>query len=286
MEATSRRAAGSAWVGAARGEDPRTMKITPLLLAAAIGCGATAAGAQATSAHHPHPVVVPAQPGQSQIDPQAVQALVKMSAYLRTLQGFQVDMQTQRDDVDVYGQLITLDGAATYKVRRPDGLTISMTTPTMTRRYVYDCKTVTVFDPNTGYFAKIAAPGTIRETLAMAADKYGVELPLADLFTWSEGDDRTKALTAAHFIGKAEVNGQAANHYAFRQPGIDWQIWIADGDKPVPLRAVIVASDDPARPQFQADLTWDTNAQFAQAEFAFTPPANARQIQIHPLAER
>jgi hypothetical protein len=288
MDATSFEAAG--FLEPMR-KGARTMRLATLLLAAALGCGAvtaqavTAQAATATAAH-PHPVVVPQQPGQNMVEPQAVEALVKMSAYLRTLQNFQVTLQTQRDDVDVYGQLITLGGTATYRVRRPDGLTIDMATPEMTRHYVYDGKTVTIFDPGTGYFAKIPAPGTIRETLDMAAEKYGVELPLADLFTWSEGDGRAKSLTSAHFIGKTDVNGVAANHYAFRQPGIDWQIWIADGDKPAPLRAVIVASDDPARPQFQADLAWDMAPQFAQDTFAFTPPASARQIQIHPLAER
>lgn len=264
------------------------MRLATLLLTAALGCGVVGAAQAASPAAtaHPHPVVVPAQQGQAQVDPQAVQALAKMSAYLRTLQNFQIAMQTQRDDVDVYGQLITLDGQANYKVRRPNGLAIDLASPTMNRQYVYDGKTVTVFDPKTGYFAKIQAPATLHETLEMAEDKYGVELPLADLFTWTEGDDRARDLTSAHFIGQAQVNGQTANHYAFRQPGVDWQIWIADGDKPAPLRVVIVASDDPARPKFQADLTWDTAPQFADNAFAFTPPANARQIQIHPLAER
>lgn len=259
------------------------MKITPLLLATALACVPLVSEAATAPAR---PAAAPAQPSQSQVDPQAVDALMKMSAYLRTLQNFQVTLQTQRDDVDVYGQLITLGGAATYKVRRPNGLTIDMASPQRTRHYVYDGKSITVFDPKTGYFATVPAPGTIRETLAMAQDKFGVELPLADLFTWSEGDNRVNALTAAHFIGKTDVNGVAANHYAFRQPGVDWQIWIADGDRPAPLRAVIVASDDPARPQFQADLAWDTTPQFAADAFAFTPPASAKQIRINPLAQR
>ena len=71
-----------------------------------------------------------------------------------------------------------------------------------------------------------------------------------------------------------------AQHFAFRQPGVDWQIWIAKGEKPAPLRVVIVASDDPARPQFEADLTWDTAPQFAADTFMFTPPANAKAIPI------
>jgi hypothetical protein len=254
------------------------------MLAAALGCGAV--GARAETKHAATHPVAASQPAPAQVEPGAIDALAKMSAYLRTLEAFQVSLQSWRDDVDVYGQLITLSGDATYKVRRPDAMTIDLASPAMTRRYVYDGKTVTVFDPKTGYYAKIQAPSTIRATLDLAEQKYGVSLPLADLFTWAEGDDRAKAQTSAHYVGKVQIGGQSANQYAFRQPGIDWQVWIADGDKPLPLRVAITASKDPARPKFEADLTWDAAPQFAQDTFVFTPPANARAIDIHPIAER
>ncbi len=260
------------------------MKITTLMLAAALGCGALCAGA-ATQPAAAQPAAA-AQATPAQVEPAAVEALAKMSAYLRSLPAFQITLRTQRDDVDVYGQLITLSGEATYKVRRPDAFAIDLALPSKTRQYVYDGKTVAVYDPKTGYYAKFQAPSTIGATLQLASDKYGVTLPLQDLFTWTEGDARAQALTSAHFVGKDQVGDQAANQYAFRQPGIDWQIWIADGDKPAPLRVVIVASDDPARPQFEADLAWDTAPQFAQDAFVFTPPANARLIDIHPIATR
>jgi hypothetical protein len=44
----------------------------------------------------------------------------------------------------------------------------------------------------------------------------------------------------------------------------------------MPLRVLIVASKDPARPQFRADLSWNTAPQFAPAAFSFVPPKNAR----------
>ena len=75
------------------------------------------------------------------------------------------------------------------------------------------------------------------------------------------------------------INGVETQQYIFRQPGIDWQIWIAKGDKPAPVRVVVVASEDPARPQFQADLTWDTTPQFAADSFVFTPPAEAWNVK-------
>jgi hypothetical protein len=255
------------------------MKIAILITAAALGCGAIDAQAAGQPAS-----ATSAQPAPAQVEPGAVDALSKMSAYLRSIPAFQITLQTQRDDVDIYGQLITLSGEATYKVRRPDAFAIDVALPTMTRQYFYDGKTVTVYDPGPKYYAKYEAPATIRATLELAVQKYGATVPLEDLFTWGEGDARAKLLTSAHFVGKTRVAGQSANHYAFRQPGIDWQIWIADGDKPAPLRVVIVAADDPARPQFEADLSWDTAPQFAADAFVFTPPADARSIPIRPVA--
>jgi hypothetical protein len=251
----------------------------PIILAAVLGCGAAAAYA----ASQPAPATASAQPDATPVESAAVDALVKMSAYLRSIPTFQITMQTQRDDVDVYGQTITLSGEATYKVRRPDSFAVNLALPSRTRQYVDDGKTVTVYDPTSGYYAKFQAAPTIRETLQLASDKYGATLPLQDLFTWTEGDAREKALTSAHFIGKTQIGNQAANHYAFRQPGRDWQIWIADGDKPAPLRVSVVDSTDPAKPKFEADLTWDTTPQFGQDAFVFTPPANAKAIDIKPL---
>ena len=109
-------------------------------------------------------------------------------------------------------------------------------------------------------------------------------MPLDDLFTWDRGESDHKNLTSAHVVGPAKVAGRDTMQYAFRQPGIDWQIWIATGDKPLPLRVEIVASDDPARPRFEAELTWDTAVTFAADTFAFTPPANAKQIPIRSVA--
>jgi hypothetical protein len=206
-----------------------------------------------------------------------------MSSYLRSLQAFQISLQTQRDDVDVNGQLITLSGGATYSVRRPDGLSIDLAMPTMSRQYFYDGKTVTVFDPKTKYFARFDAPPQIGPELLATFDKYGVPLPLADLFTWTEGDPRTAALTSAHYVGKAVINGRNASHYAFRQSGVDWQIWIANGDRPEPLRVALVDRSDPARPKFQADLNWNLNPQFSRYAFNFRPPPNARMIRIRPV---
>jgi hypothetical protein len=222
----------------------------------------------------------PAPATASQIEPGALQALARMSAYLRTNNAFQVTSSTQRDEVDDYGQTVTLIGQTTYKVKSPNAFDIEVADGGTTRNYIYDGKSVTVFDPKTSFYARFNAPPTIRQTLDDAGARFGITVPLDDLFHWDQGDDGAKRLTSAHFVGKANVAGQEADQYAFRQPGVDWQIWIASGAKPFPLRVVIVASDDPARPRFQSDLAWDTTPKFAADTFVFTPPPGAKAIPI------
>jgi hypothetical protein len=238
---------------------------------------ALAAGAPMAASVRHHAAAHAAAPT---VEPEAVAALARMSAYLRTNPTFEVKLAIQRDDVDAYGQILTFNGLTTYKVRAPDGLNIEVSDDQGTKQYIYDGKSVTVFDPKTGFYAHFAAPPTIRATLEEAETKYGIVVPLADLFRWGQDGDQASQLTSAHYVETTQVDGQEADHYAFRQDGVDWQIWIATGDKPLPLRVVIVPSDDPARPQFEADLTWDVSPQFAADTFVFTPPPQARAIPI------
>ena len=214
------------------------------------------------------------------VEPGSVQALHAMSAYLRAIPTFSVKMDTERDEVDDYGQLLTFTGGTTYRVKSPDGFNMEFAEGDKVRSYIYDGKSVTMLDPATGYYTVFKAPGTIRQTLDLAAEKYGLTVPLDDLFHWDQGEDPAKALISGHYVGPARVNGQDAEHYAFRQKSVDWQIWIAKGDKPLPLRVVIVGATDPARPQFEANLVWDTAPQFTAETFVFTPPANAKMIPI------
>jgi hypothetical protein len=261
-------------------------------LAASASLAATAAP-PATAAAPPAPakavapvkkVVKPAAP-KGVVEPGAAQALRAMSAYLRTLPTFKVTMTTERDEVDDFGQLLTFTGETTYQVKLPDAFAIDVVEGSKTRQYVYDGKSVTMYDPVTGYYAVFKAPPTIRATLDAAADKYGITVPFDDLFHRDQDEAQEKALTSGHYVGTAKVNGQDAEQYAFRQAGVDWQIWLAKGDKPAPLRVVIVASDDPARPQFEANLAWDTAAQFAADTFVFTPPANAKMIPLRTAGQ-
>ena len=76
------------------------------------------------------------------------------------------------------------------------------------------------------------------------------------------------------------MNGVTCEQYAFRQPGTDWQVWIQDGDFPLPLKVVITTTTDEARPQHETVYTWNLAPSYTDLAFAFTPPSDAKKISF------
>lgn len=214
------------------------------------------------------------------VDPKAVAALNAMGSYLRGLKQFSVRADTTLDLVMDDGQKLEFPGTVDYKVRAPNGLRIDVKSDRKEREMYYDGKTLTVYAPRMKYYASVEAPPTIHDLMTKANDQYGIELPLADLFLWGTDADQSKALKSAIFVGPARIGGTVTEQYAFRQDGVDWQVWVEAGDKPLPRRLVITTTDDPSLPQYAATLTWNTAAQFKDSSFAFTPAKDAKRIKL------
>jgi hypothetical protein len=264
---------------------------SPLTLAAALTLTLAAAGAVAqqpatpsvsvkpTSPYRSH-TYTPAQPQTSKIDPAATSALQRMGQYMTTLTAFEITGRNSLDLVTNDGQNIEVQGTTNYKVRRPNQLVIDVKTDAKDRRFIFDGSTFTVYSPTKKMYAQVAAPGTIRDLLTKASDQYGVDLPLADLFKWADGGAAAANLQSAMVVDEADVEGVATDHYAFRQNDVDWQVWIAKGDQPLPRKIVITDRSDPAMPQYSAVLNWNLSPQFDAQTFAFSPGPDAQRIQI------
>jgi hypothetical protein len=218
----------------------------------------------------------------SLIEPRALQALDRMSAYLRTQQKFAMSAQTSLDLVTQDGQRIQVDGTTDYKVRRPAGFVIQVNTDAKKRTFIYDGKQFTLYAPELGYYATVDAPATNLAVLDTIESKFGIDLPLKDLFLWNDpsSGQKREQITSAFLVGPAMIDGVATEQYAFRGPRADWQIWIEKGDRPLPRKVVIVDRTDPALPAYTAKMSWTLNPTFAENEFTFTPAAGAKSIRL------
>ena len=215
------------------------------------------------------------------IEDSALDALREMSDYLQTAKTLEIRSMGSLDVVTNDGQRIQLDGSTNYKIRRP-GFVIDYSSDIKDRRFIYDGKTFTIYSPKLGFYASAPAPATNREVLDTVFAKFGVALPLEELFRWGEesGAARLQALKSAYEVGPATIDGVPTDHYAFREADVDWEIWIQQGDQPLPRKLVIVDRSDPARPTFTSRLTWTVNPTFTDADFTFVPDANAKRIQL------
>jgi len=209
-----------------------------------------------------------------------------MSAYLATLPQVELTSRTSLDVVTVQGERIQLDGTVRYKIKRPNAFVISLDTDRKKRTYYYDGKQFTVFAPELGFYATVDAPPTIRQTLDALEAKFGIELPLEDLFRWNDPTDNPAAnLKSGFYVGTATIDGVATDHYAFRQAKVDWQIWIQKGPQPLPLKVVIVDQIDPANPAYVARLSWNVSPTLAADEFTYQPAKDAKRIQMAEVAK-
>src|SRR2546423_6325485 len=115
------------------------------------------------------------------IDSDAMAALDKMGAYLRTLKAFQIRSTTSREEVLDDGQKIQRDGIVDLLVQRPDRLRAEISSDLQHRMFFYDGKAFTIWARRVNYYATVPAPATLAELADRLENRYGIEVPLADL---------------------------------------------------------------------------------------------------------
>ncbi|MBK8322269.1 MAG: DUF2092 domain-containing protein [Betaproteobacteria bacterium] len=213
-------------------------------------------------------------------EPEALEALAAMGKYLRSLKQFAVHADTTGDQVLENGQKVQFAGTVDYKVRQPDRLRADVRTDRVHRQFFYDGATLTQYAPKLKLYGAVKVPATIDATLQVAADELGITLPLADMFYWGTPKSGVDALVGATFVGKAMMGGVDCDHYAFRQADVDWQVWIAHGDKPLPMKLIVTTLEESSQPQFTSVLKWDTKSVFGEMPFRFSAPRDAHRIGI------
>jgi hypothetical protein len=218
------------------------------------------------------------------VEPEAMAALQKMGTYLRSLKAFQVDAAISDEVVLVDGEKVQFDGVTNILARLPDRLRIDVNSDRRDRLWLYDGKQFTMFARRVNYYATVPAPPTIAQLADELDEKYGLNLPLEDLFRWGGPQSNDTDLTSAMAIGPSEIGGVTCGHYAFRQQGLDWQVWIQLGDYPLPRKLVLTTTTDEARPQYVAVFTWNLAPSFDEAAFTFVPPKGAGRVVLADMS--
>ncbi len=221
------------------------------------------------------------------IDPDALQILKGMTDYLGSQQTFAMHTENTYEDVLETGQKIQFGFSSSIVVQRPNKLRAERSDGQASRLFIYDGETLAMYDKGHDLFASVTAPDNIDDTLFFARDELDLVPPTGDMIFSNAFELLTASITSGFVVGKTVIDGVSCDHLAFTTPVVDWQVWIADGDKPLPYKYVLTTRDDPAQPQFVTMISnWNTDPKITKGTFEFEPPATAIEIDIVRVAGR
>ena len=215
------------------------------------------------------------------VEPEALKILKKMTDYMGGLEKFSLNAENMVEDVLESGQKIQYDFTTHVQIQRPDRLRAERTGDLLRQTVIYDGATLTVSDPEKGYYATTEAPDNLDDMLHFARDTLDIVPPTGDMIYTNAYELLTSGLTEGFVVGKSVVGGVRCDHLAFRTPVVDWQVWISDGEKPLPHKYVLTTMDDPAHPQYLVLMSnWNTHTAFAPGRFQFTAPEGAMETEF------
>lgn len=237
-----------------------------LLLAFAAPLAAQQAAADTDAGPAVHGVSAPAQ------------AIVdRMTAYLRGLPAFSIDSRTSRDELLALGYKMQNNESANLIYRKPDELRVEVNGDIRNRVFYFNGRELTMVSPDDAAFTRMPAPGSLKKLIDGLLDA-GVEMPLVDVLYQINQGTLTADVDSGGLVGESRIDGVDCYHLAFRQPTLDWQLWIEKGERPLPRRIVITDRFEFGNPQYQTTMHWNVQPKLSNSTFEFTAPKGVNEI--------
>ena len=211
---------------------------------------------------------------------QANEILMRMAEFLKNAQRFSVNVRGNYDAVQTSGQKIEFGEARKVTLSRPDRLRVEGERSDGAKMLtVFTGKEIVLIDTASNVYATEAQTAGLDETIVHFVRDLGMKLPLAMMLVSQLPTELQNRVRSIDYVEKTMINGAASHHLAARGDTVDFQIWVAEGDKPLPQRVVITYKTVKGEPQFRADLSdWNLAPAITDATFVAKPPEGAQKV--------
>jgi len=135
-------------------------------------------------------------------------------------------------------------------------------------------------------WGRIDVPLGLSEAVTRLSEEYKVAVPFVDLLSgdvaelWL-GDE----VLSVDYIGESWVDGWWTDHVSVRKPGVDFELWIRQGEEPFPVKMALVFTDEPGLPGHTARFRGWSTAIVEGSIPSFTPPEGSERIEAVPVSE-
>jgi hypothetical protein len=219
-------------------------------------------------------------PAASETQALAREILMRMAAYLGGAKDYSVSLRAGYDAVQKSGQKIEFNEARKIILSRPDKLRVEGERSDGAKTLVvFNGKEITLVDGASNVYAATPQPGSVDHSVVHFVSDLGMRLPLAVMLLTRMPSEFESRVTTVDIVEKATVLGRPTHHLAARTRDVDFQVWVADGDQPLPLRVVITYKKAPGQPQFWAQFSdWNLAPAVNEATFTAQIPAGAQKV--------
>ncbi len=218
---------------------------------------------------------------------EAKRMLKAMSDFLGAQKNLSFGFDSVFEVITPTAQKLGLASSGTATLSRPDKVRFARSGGFADYEILYDGKTLTFLGKNANLFTQVAAPGTVDQLIDTLQDKYNRHLPGADLLMTNSYDELMQDVYDSKDLGSGVISGVECDSLAFRKNEVDWQIWIAQGDRPYPCRFVITSKLESGDPQYTIQFAdWKFGNDVAADDFSFKNASNAKQIALKDFQEK
>jgi hypothetical protein len=208
------------------------------------------------------------------------QLVQRMSARLAAVNVVTVTTTETRDRVHAAGRKESVSQTGVYTMRRPDRFYTKMTGGLGLESW-YNGKTITIASHPEKVFAQAPMPDTIDRTLDALAERYDMALPLSDLFYASPEKALLADTTTGGYVGVENVGATQCVHLAFKDIGIEWELWLPAQGDPLPKRFKVVQTRRTGQPVVDVTFTeWNLAPQVTDATFVPKVPGDYEGIAV------
>lgn len=222
------------------------------------------------------------KPAASRSPHEARAILLRMAEFMARTGSFSVAVHDSYDAYQKSGQKIEFSEMRTITVARPDRLRIDVEESSGNRQMLlFDGKELTLATPTRNVYARTQQPGSIDDAVNYVIADLGIKVPFSVLLQTTAPKELDLKTQTLDYVERTTIFGAPAHHLAGRTAKVDYQIWIADGDQPLPQRLVLTYRKEKGQPQFRAQFSnWNLAAEAPASLFEFVPSAGMHKISF------
>ncbi|MGB5198976.1 MAG: DUF2092 domain-containing protein [Sedimenticolaceae bacterium] len=214
----------------------------------------------------------------------AKRILKSMSDYMAAQKALSFDYDATLEVVTKDEQKLALASSGNVTLNRPDKIRVTRSGGFADVEMSFDGKTLTLLGNNLNAYAQVEVPGTVDHLVDELRVKHNRPLPAADLLLSNSYDELMLDVVDVKDLGSGVIGGAECDYLAFRTKEVDWQIWIAQGERPYPCRYAITSTFMTGGPQYTIQTrNWKTGNDVAATDFSFKNPTNAEKVELENL---